>query len=397
MGMPSYKSDLEEIQTHYLAPYATIKPRESSRDHKEKPVNTETRTEFQRDRDRIIHSKAFRRLMYKTQVFVNQEGDHYRTRLTHSLEVAQMARGIARSLRLNEDLVEAIALGHDLGHTPYGHAVEEQLAEFLKLDGGFFHNEQSVRMVELLEEKDGLPCCGLNLTWEVREGILKHTKDSSGICQHLMPNKLPSLEGQVVRMADTIAYVTHDLEDGFTSGLFRELVQYKILSEHDIESVWERFGAERSLHVSSIINKLIVDVTDGTQDAINEIGICTPEDARNQTELVVRFKMFKNEFHWLKDFVKEHIYNGSLASIMDTKAKRIIIDLYTAYIDNPKQLPPNVYYKFINPNKTIFLDNSYPATKNRVICDFLSGLTDRHAAILHNKLFNEGERIISSN
>jgi len=201
----------------------------------------------------------------------------------------------------------------------------------------------------------------------------------------------------VVRMADTIAYVTHDLEDGFTSGLFRELVQYKILREQDIEAIWERFGASRSLHVSSIINKLIVDVTEGTQEAIDELKINTPEDARNQTELVVKFKRFKDEFAWLKSFVRENIYNGSLASIMDTKAKRIISDLYNAYIGNARQLPPNVYYKFINPDKTIFLNNSYPATKNRVICDFLSGLTDRHAAILHNKLFNEDERIISSN
>lgn len=175
---PRYRDKIEALQDLYLAPYATKRPKEGSRrNSSEKNTNFQTRSEFQRDRDRIIHSSAFRRLMYKTQVFVNHEGDYYRTRMTHSLEVSQIARGIARSLGLNEDLTEAIALGHDLGHTPFGHAVEELLSELLKNEKGFFHNEHSVRVVDIIEQKPGTDNCGLNLTWEVREGILKHTKD----------------------------------------------------------------------------------------------------------------------------------------------------------------------------------------------------------------------------
>lgn len=397
MSKPYYKVDLESLQEQFLAPYAIKKPKEGSRDHEENPANLETRTEFQRDRDRIIHSKSFRRMMYKTQVFVNQENDHYRTRLTHSLEVAQMSRGIARSLRLNEDLTEAIALGHDLGHTPYGHAVEDLLGSFMDNESGFYHNEQSVRVVELLEEKPGMEGKGLNLTWEVREGILKHTKDSHPeICKHLNPSFFPSLEGQVVRLADTIAYVTHDFEDAyFSSSIFDELIKSKLIKKDELDNIWDMFDADKSLGVSSIVNKLIVDLVRGTQKAIDDLQINSSDDVRKQTELIVRFDKFKNQFKMFKDFVTEHVYTGSLAAIMDTKAKRIIGSLYQSYLENPKQLPPEIYYKFKNPT-LIQLNNSYPATYGRVLIDFLSGLTDRYAVFLYNKLFNQSERIISS-
>jgi dGTPase len=220
--LPLTKEKMEERYISTLAPFAVKSPKGNSREHREPVRMDENRSDFQRDRDRIIHSTAFRRLMYKTQVFVNHEGDHYRTRLTHTLEVAQFARGICKSLALNEELAEAIALGHDLGHTPFGHAVERYLSDELdKLNiGKFFHNEQSVRIVDLLEKRcDDYE--GLNLTYEVREGILKHNsnKDRSGIYNNLNPDKICStLEGQIVNKVDTIAYICHDLQDGIKSG-----------------------------------------------------------------------------------------------------------------------------------------------------------------------------------
>lgn len=306
-----------------------------------------------------------------------------------------MARGIARSLRLNEDLVEAIALGHDLGHTPYGHAVEGLLNQLLEQEGGFLHNEQSIRVVELLEKKNGLKNPGLNLTWEVREGILKHTKDSSGICQHLEPDVLPSLEGQVVRIADKIAYVTHDFEDAyFSSGIFDELKYYGVLNESELDSVWERFNASKDWGVSSIINRLIQDVTEGTKKRIDELGIKSPEDGRK--DIIVSFDKYEEDFIWLKNFVSKYVYESPIASIMDTKAKRIIEELFHEYLKNPKQLPIEHFQKYNNPRNYIELRNSYVATKNRALCDFLSGLTDRYAIVLYNKLFDRNERILSA-
>jgi dGTPase len=335
--------------------------------------------------------------MYKTQVFVNHEGDHYRTRLTHSLEVAQMSRGVARALRLNEDLAEAIALGHDLGHTPYGHAVEELLGELLKHEGGFYHNEQSIRVVELLEEKSGLEHGGLNLTWEVREGILKHTKDrTKGISGHLLPSEMPSLEAQIVGMVDTIAYVTHDFEDAYESSfMFKDLIAHKIISQGDIDCIWDMLGADKKWGVSSLINKLIEDLEIGTKDAINKYNISCPDDVRKHNEPMVHFHKFDKEFKSFKKFVTDYIYRGPLPAIMDTKAKRIVKCLFESYWTNPEQLPLEIYVKFKNPS-SIELKNSYLATQNRVLCDFLSGLTDRYAVILYNKLFNNSERILTA-
>lgn len=388
------EDDFEERMIELMADYAVKKPKEGSRDFEEPDLNKKTRSEFQRDRDRIIHSKAFRRLMYKTQVFVNHENDHYRTRLTHSLEVAQMSRGIARSLCLNEDLAEAIALGHDLGHTPYGHAVESYLSEQMKDVGGFYHNEQSVRVVELLEDKKGLER-GLNLTWEVREGILKHTGDTNNVCKHLEQYPLPSLEGQVVRIADSIAYVTHDLEDGIESGIFDEMIRCGIVKKDFLDQVWATFDADKSWGISRLINALIVDLVEGTKENIKALGISCPDNARKQKNLVVKFKRFEKEFKWLKDFVGKHVYSSPLASIMDAKAERIVMSLFKSYSKNPKQLPYNILHKYENPEK-IELKNSYPATDKRVLCDFIAGLTDRYAIVLYNKLYNESERIISA-
>ncbi len=387
-----YKRELEEIQAPYLASYAVKKPVENSRDHEEKSNNLETRTDFQRDKDRILHSKAFRRLMYKTQVFVNHENDDYRTRLTHSLEVAQMSRGIARSLRLNEDLVEAIALGHDLGHTPFGHAVEDLLNKNLRNYGGFYHNEQSIRVVELLETKTGAHYPGLNLTKEVREGILKHTKDTSGICAHLAPDSPPSLEAQVVRFADTIAYVSHDFEDAYYSSTI--LKENPLLDEKALDNIWELFNADKQYGVSSILNKLITDLTEGTAAKIMELNIQSVEDVRNHQEYIVGFKKYGSAFDQFRKFVNKYVYDSSITAIMDTKAKRIINELYNAYLENPKQLPTKIYVDFLKPRTLL---HSYLATPEREICDFLSSLTDRQAILLYNKLFNHSERIINAN
>ncbi|MEG6616636.1 dNTP triphosphohydrolase [Peptococcaceae bacterium 1198_IL3148] len=392
---PKFRDEIEIDQRTLLAPYAVLSPKEGSRLYDEPVINTPTRTEFQRDRDRIIHSKAFRRLMYKTQVFVNHEGDHFRTRLTHSLEVAQIARGIARSLHVNEDLTEAIALGHDLGHTPFGHAVESYLNDQLKNEGGFLHNQNSVRVVELLEEKKGLPFgYGLNLTSEVREGILKHTKDTTKIYTSLEPEKPGSIEGQIVYFADKIAYITHDLEDGINSGILRDLIESGLLTPKDIDSLWDMFNADQNWGVSSIINKLVVDLVEGTIEHLAELDPKSPEDIRNLNHDVLRLKNYKTQYDTMKQFVEKYIYGSPLAEIMDSKAKRIINRLYRSFSQNPKQLPYDVYAKFCNPDIYPRRDGYY-TTPNRILCDFLASMTDRYAILMYSKIFTPTERIIS--
>ena len=392
---PKFKAEIEINQRTQLAKYAICEPKENSRLYTEDSVNTATRSEFQRDRDRIIHSKSFRRMMYKTQVFVNQESDHYRTRLTHSLEVSQIARGIARSLNANEDLTEAIALGHDLGHTPFGHAVEGYLSECLKNEGKFLHNEHGVRVVELLEDKPGIPFgFGLNLTHEVREGILKHTKDSNNTYASLEPDKPCSIEGQIVHYADKIAYITHDFEDGISSGIFNELIKNDLLKQDEIDSMWGMFGADKNWGISSIINKLFVDFVEGSIERLANLDPDSPNVIKQQKGDILGFNKFENEYKTLKTFVFNYIYKSPLAQIMDAKAKMLIDRLYTAYIKIPEQLPYDVYAKFCNPKKYPNTDG-YQTTPNRILCDFLASMTDRYAVLTYNKLFNPSERIIS--
>jgi dGTPase len=409
---PRYKDKIQIIQDLFLAPYATKCPKEGSRrNSKEKNVNFLARSDFQRDRDRIIHSSAFRRLMYKTQVFVNHEGDFYRTRMTHSLEVSQIARGIARSLGLNEDLTEAIALGHDLGHTPFGHAVEELLSEFLKNEHGFFHNENSVRVVDLIEQKSGTENCGLNLTWEVREGILKHTKDhNEGIYEDLRPTEPSSLEGQVVALSDTIAYVCHDLDDGINVRLIKESIDEGLLSQKVFdELVYNNFGLESGSGISPLINTLVLDLVESSWNIIDTNNISTLVQVRSFTDRsvqgnkIIRLGKHDKAFKSLKKFVTDYVYNSPMTTIMDVKARKIVSEIYNTFWDNPKQLPNRIYKKFIDASSNSNGDSDgisstreydgYVTTPARVLCDYIAEMTDRSALETYDKLFGAFTKI----
>lgn len=322
------RTGIEARESMYLSRYAALSAQTQGRVYPEEPC--QVRTVFQRDRDRIIHSKAFRRLKHKTQVFIAPEGDHYRTRLTHTLEVAQIARTIARALRLNEDLTEAVALGHDLGHTPFGHAGEEALDEVFS--SGFRHNEQSLRVIEKLEGERGL-----NLTWEVREGILHHTG----------PIKPATLEGQVVRFADRIAYINHDIDDA---------VRARIISSDDLpkESV-QVLGNHHRMR----INTMVLDLVEHSWDK-PEINM-SPGVHRATDEL------------W--SFLFEYVYIGSLAKKEEQKARRIIKILYQYYVENPSLLPPEQQEKVDEEGV------------ERCAVDYVAGMTDRFAIKVFEKYF----------
>lgn len=407
--LPFYKKEMEDRYSNILAPFATHKPKEGSREHNDEQRADENRSDFQRDRDRIIHSKAFRRLMYKTQVFVNHEGDHFRTRLTHTLEVAQFARGVCKSLALNEELAEAIALGHDLGHTPFGHAVERYLSEELSKsgEGKFFHNEQSVRIVDFIEKR-----CpeynGLNLTYEVREGILKHNnlEDRSGIykCLDCM-NVCSTLEGQIVNKVDTIAYICHDLQDGIKSGLVEHAMKEnndfaRIMDElKDIICSFLDCGKEKvdfskysdTFFITQLIHKFIIILTDNSVDKLKEYVINDRYDviklAKKNIEIIGFKEPTNTIFEKIKKIVYKNIYKLHTIQTMDEKAKKVVSDLYNKFKEKPELLPPDWYYKYVNIEE----DDLYDGAKNskiRVICDYISTMTDRYALDEHERLFN---------
>lgn len=410
--IPRNKEQIDEAYGSILADFATKTPKENSRVHIDKKQDYENRSDFQRDRDRIIHSKAFRRLMYKTQVFVNHEGDHFRTRLTHTLEVAQISRGICKSLALNEDLAEAIALGHDLGHTPFGHAVERFLNEELKKREmiGFSHNEQSVRVVDLLENrcKDYL---GLNLTFEVREGILKHNKDRTGIYSSLDNNKICStLEGQVVGLVDTVTYVCHDLQDGIVSGLVENAMERnddfknnieeieKIAREMLKEKVKDKLDFSRfsdTYFIDDLIHHFVMSITD--QSAINIIdnNINSLEDVKNMVmngkPIIDLKKEDEKNFKKFKDLMKQSVYGINTIEIMDSKAITVASDLFNSFVNNPNLLPSEELYKYLHFEEKYKSTKEYDGYKTneiRVICDYIAGMTDRFALEEHDRITN---------
>ncbi len=338
LEIPRNRRLIEDAYATILAPFAVIKPKEGSREHEDKLPENENRGSFQRDRDRIIHSKAFRRLMYKTQVFVNHEGDHFRTRLTHTLEVAQFARGISKSLALNEDLAEAIALGHDLGHTPFGHAVERYLDQELKTRkmGRFYHNEQSVRVVDFIEQRSD-DYFGLNLTSEVREGVLKHNTDRSGIYKSLNPSDpCFSLEGQVVALVDTIAYLCHDLQDGIESGLIENAMSKNKDFERDIQEIINiindflesdniKIGVTKysdTFFIDSLIHKLIMSVTEQSVKNLVEKEIETLEDVKSLAlegeTLITLKKEDEDRFKKLIELIYKSVYGIHTIQTMDS-------------------------------------------------------------------------------
>lgn len=347
------------------------------------------RGEFQRDRDRIIHSTAFRRLEYKTQVFVNHEGDLFRTRLTHSIEVAQIARSIARALRLNDDLTEAIALAHDLGHTPFGHAGQDALNECMTAHGGFEHNLQSLRIVDRLEERYGA-FDGLNLMFETRAGILKHCAPSKArelgmVARRFLDDRRPSLEAQICNLADEIAYNNHDVDDGLRSGLLtlEQLSEIGLFARHSVEAQAEfpRLTGRRLIHetVRRIIDAQVTDLLAETERRIVEQQIETATDVTRAAVLVGFSAAMAEENARLKKFLRENLYRHYQVVRMTTKARRIIQDLFAAFASDPRLLPPQ-YQRYGDRE-------GMP----RAIADYIAGMTDRYAIKEHRRLFALGD------
>lgn len=382
--------------TPRTAPYAADGTQSRGRRHPETIQGY--RNEYQRDRDRIIHSAAFRRLEYKTQVFVNHEGDLFRTRLTHSLEVAQIARSVARTLQLHEDLVEAISLAHDLGHTPFGHAGQEALHERMRDYGGFEHNLQSLRVVDLLEERYA-EFDGLNLMFETREGILKHcsqavAKTLGDVGERFLKKRQPSLEAQLANLCDEIAYNNHDVDDGLRSGLItlQQLLEIRIFGqEHaDLSRMYPKLHQRRLIHeiVRRMINRQINDLIDTSRQAIRESGVASIEEVRAQTKPLLQFSPEMQELHLeLKQFLRAHLYRHHKVYRMTAKARRVIHEIFDAYMQDPLLLPSD-YAQRIQDLSVPGLPEDPESRKARIIADYIAGMTDRYALTEHDRLFN---------
>lgn len=354
-------------------------------------VYKDDRPAYERDRDRIIHCAAFRRLEYKTQVFVNHEGDYYRTRLTHSLEVAQIGRGIARRLKLNEDLVETLALAHDLGHTPFGHTGEDVLNRLMSPYGGFEHNRQSLRVVENLEERYP-DFNGLNLSWEAREGIIKHSSDydlpdGSGY-EEYRPDLRPTLEAQIIDLADEIAYNNHDIDDGLKAGYLEsnDLMKIDIWTDTyaKVKDKYPSLPEDRQIlqTISHLIGLLIMDLVDQTRKNISEAGITTQEAVRTHSGNLV---MFSSETaarnRELKRFLYKNLYRHYKVERMRIKAERFLTMLFENYLQNPTLLPSSYQEKYERYGR------------ERVACDYIAGMTDRYALDEYKRLFDPYERV----
>ncbi|VWD06809.1 deoxyguanosinetriphosphate triphosphohydrolase [Burkholderia lata] len=372
---------LAALEAH-LAPYAAHALQSRGRRHPETPPAA--RTEFQRDRDRIVHSTAFRRLEYKTQVFVNHEGDLFRTRLTHSLEVAQIARSVARNLRLNEDLVEAISLAHDLGHTPFGHAGQDALNACMREHGGFEHNLQSLAVVDELEEHYGA-FNGLNLCFETREGILKHcsrenARKLGALGERFLQGRQPSLEAQLANIADEIAYNNHDVDDGLRSGLItiEQLAEVELWQRHYEAALVEfpHLEGRRLVHetVRRIINTLIVDLIDETTRNLVRVAPASLDDVRAAPPLVSHSEAVATQAAALKRFLFKNLYRHYKVMRMASKAQRVVTGLFDAFIDDPRLLPPPYQ-----------CDDA--AQQPRLVAHYIAGMTDRFALKEYQRLF----------
>ena len=387
MRRRSHKSNAQSLRVlpmPELASYAVREANSRGRLHPDEPPRF--RNEFQRDRDRIVHSTAFRRLEYKTQVFVNHEGDLFRTRLTHSIEVAQIARGIARALALNEDLVEAVSLAHDLGHTPFGHAGQDALNECMRDYGGFEHNLQSLRIVDQLEERYAA-FDGLNLCFETREGIVKHcpmdkARSLGPLGERFLNGTQPSLEAQICNLADQIAYNNHDVDDGLRSGLvsLEQLDGVSLFASHAAEVRRKNVGiaGRRLVHetVRCMINALVCDVIETT--GANIVREC-PEniaDVRACPPLVSFSEALRESQREMKQFLRKNLYQHYQVLRMTSKAHRIVRDLFDAFMSDPRMLPPQ------------YQDESDQA---RGVADYVAGMTDRYAMKEHQRLFAVGE------
>lgn len=366
-----------------LAPYAAQDAIPASRMYDEPAAKA--RSEYGRDRDRIIHCSAFRRLEYKTQVFVNHEGDLFRTRLTHSIEVAQIARAIARNLRLNEDLVEAISLAHDLGHTPFGHAGQDALNQCMQPYGGFEHNLQSLRLVDVLEERYG-SFDGLNLTFETREGILKHcslknAQSLGKIGERFIHHKQPGLEAQLANLADEIAYNNHDVDDGLRSGLLHEnqLSEVALYARNRalVEEAFPGIVGRRAISetVRRMINELILDLINTSEQRILDAQPESINDVRNAPPLIMFSDKMRREAIELKQFLRANLYRHYQVRRMTSKARRCVTELFAIFMKEPDLLPPD------------YLVRGDELKQARKVADYIAGMTDRYAMGEHRRLF----------
>ena len=376
------------------ASYAANPNQSKGRQHHEDSPNH--RSKFQRDRDRIIHSTGFRRLEYKTQVFVNHEGDLYRTRLTHSIEVSQIARSIARTLHLDEDLTEAIALAHDLGHTPFGHAGQDALNACMKPFGGFEHNLQSLRVVDLLEKRYA-EFDGLNLTFEAREGILKHcslqnAKSLGEVGLRFINKQQPSLEAQLTNISDQIAYNNHDIDDGLRSGLIciEQLCEIELFATQykKVKAKYPQLEEVRQIHeiIRRMIAFQVVDLIENSQKNITASGVETIEDVRASEALIYSSNEMMAQNNQLKIFLRQNLYYHHKVYRMTRQAHQIVASLFTTFLDDERLLPPEH-----QGYAQTALKKRGESGRARIIADYIAGMTDRYAIKEHRKLFGYGE------
>ena len=387
---------LPDVDALTLAPYAAREERSRGRRYPEPAP--EYRGEYQRDRDRIIHSNAFRRLVYKTQVFVNHEGDLYRTRVTHSIEVAQIARSVARALRVEETLTEAISLAHDLGHTPFGHAGQDALNECMQPHGGFEHNLQSLRVVDELEERYAdFP--GLNLTFECREGILKHcsarvARELGDVGERFLSHRQPGLEAQIANLADEIAYNNHDVDDGIRAGLvdFEQLREMRMFRrQHErITTRHPGLAGRRLVHeiIRGMINHIVVDLIRASQARIGQARPASIEEVRAQEQpLIALGEEALEEHRELMRFLRERVYRHYKVLRMTTKAQRVIGQLFEAFMADTRLMPPEHRELAVRGESAQGIDG-----RARAVADYIAGMTDRYAILEHRRLFDPAER-----
>jgi dGTPase len=388
--MPRYRQELEDIERQTLAPFAQFSGDSRGRRHPEEPPLW--RTQYQRDRDRVIHSRAFRRLEYKTQVFLNGTGDHLRTRLTHTMEVAAIARNLASALRLNSDLAEGIALAHDLGHSPFGHKGETVLNQLMRGHGGFEHNHHSLRIVEELEQK--YPAfSGLNLSWEVLEGLAKHQTafDRPGLKRGFRARH-PSLEAQIANLADEIAYYSHDLDDGLDSGLLSEtrLRQQVRVWAQAAKLVKKEFGAppaesRRYFTIRTIIDQQLADVIATSERLIAAAKVTTADEARRHAKPLIQYSPQRRALNReLRRYLYQHLYYNPVVNRPHLRAKQLLRDLFQYYVKHTKELDEPARHRARK-------DGAY-----RTVCDYIAGMTDRSLMAEHARLFDPRSEIPNS-
>ncbi|HVY71518.1 MAG TPA: deoxyguanosinetriphosphate triphosphohydrolase [Verrucomicrobiae bacterium] len=382
--MPCTREELEARERAVLAPYAQFSADSRGRKYPEPPPDW--RTHYQRDRDRVIHARAFRRLEYKTQVFLNGSGDHLRTRLTHTMEVAAIARNIARALRLNEDLTETIALAHDLGHSPFGHKGEKALNALMKGHGGFEHNRHSLRVVEELEQKyPDFP--GLNLTWETREGLMKHfTSYDQPVQGGEFSGVSPTLEAQVANLSDEIAYYSHDLDDGLESGLLsdKKLRKEVRIWRQAARQVEQEYGdledePRRYFIIRCLIDSQVHDVVETTEQLIRKAGVCSANDVRAKARALVRYSPDRRALNLeLRDYLYDNLYYNPVVHEPNLRAVRMMRRLFRHYLARPADIGEQARQR---------LDKE---GLHRTVCDYIAGMTDRYVMLEHQRLFGPG-------